>query len=113
MHGTIVRAVSSAALVVGALATLAAPSIAASRTFEVANHTTGYHELVMKKFPTGTLLIHAGVPAGKSQAIQVPEGTDVYVWIDRAGCSPWSVITSKSGNHTFTILANCKVEETN
>jgi hypothetical protein len=107
-----IRSISPLALV-AALAALTIPAQAATRTFEVLNQTTGYHELVMKKMPTGTVLIHAGVTAGGRQAIQVPDGTDVYVWIDRTGCSPWSQITSKRGNHTFTILPNCKVEVTN
>lgn len=108
----IVRTVSAVAFAIAALGTLAAPALAAPRTFEAVNKTTGYPELVYKKYPTGTLLLHVGITAGKSQTIAVPEDTQVYVWIDRAGCSPWSELTPKTGHRIFTILPDCKIEVT-
>jgi hypothetical protein len=105
-----VRATSAAVFAIATLAALAAPALAAPRTFEAVNKTTGYPELVYKKYPTGTLLLHVGIRAGASQTLAVPEDTQVYVWIDRAGCSPWSELTPKTGHRIFTILPDCKIE---
>jgi hypothetical protein len=52
----------------------------------------------------------APVQADKSQVITVPEDTQIYVWIDRKGCSPWSELSPKTGHRTFYILPDCKVD---
>ncbi|HEY5258428.1 MAG TPA: hypothetical protein VIJ12_08630 [Candidatus Baltobacteraceae bacterium] len=106
----VIRSVCAIALFVASLATFAVPAQAAPRTFDVVNRTSERAALIYKRYPSGTLLLHVGIPVGNTQSLQVPSNTEIYVWIDRAGCpTAWVALTAKTGDNTFEILPNCKV----
>lgn len=108
----IVRTASAVVVLGAALAAFATPVQAAPRIFEALNRTTGYTELVYKRYPSGNVLLHVNIPPGKGQALDVPENTQIYVWIDRTGCAAWSELAPSTGPRTFYVLPNCKIEVT-
>jgi hypothetical protein len=108
----VVRTVSFVVVLVSALATFAAPAQAAARVFGLVNGTKGTVQVVYKRFPSGTVLLHVGIPPGRTMLPEVRENTEIYVWIDRAGCPSWDHKTAKTGDRTFHILADCKIDAT-